>query len=187
MAHYLVLAFRARGRYVCFRLHSHRCRCGVSGRSRGFRRMRPLRGRSHRSGSLALGRRIASGSRHSRSAESAADRESHHQLLYCLVHCRVPFVLCASPFSRLHRVRASRRKFLTKFPGRGNLPLGTIAATLGCAAPGAKAGDCPTRRKKPDTRQRGGLARRSRGTAVKWRGASRSMHQVSTRTSCRAA
>ena len=94
-------------------------------------------GRSHRSGSFALGRRIASGSRHRRSArlshssacsrphglrarlrggyESAADRERHHHLLYCLVHCRVPFILRASPFSRLHRVRTSRLKFLTKF------------------------------------------------------------------------
>ena len=31
-----------------------------------------------------------------------------------LVHCRVPFILCASPFSRLHRVRTIRREFLTK-------------------------------------------------------------------------
>lgn len=31
-----------------------------------------------------------------------------------LVHCRVPFILCASPFSRLHRVRTIRRDFLTK-------------------------------------------------------------------------
>ena len=187
MAHYLVLAFRARGRYVCFRPHSRRCRCGVSSRSRGFRRMRPMRGSLHRRWRIPSGRSASFRSRHSRTAKSSADRESHHQLLYCLVHCRVPFVLCASPFSRLHRVRASRRKFLTKFPGCGNLPLGIIAATLACAAPGAKADDCPTRRKKPDTRQRGGLARRRRDTAVKWRGASRSMHQVSTRTSCRAA
>ncbi len=32
-----------------------------------------------------------------------------------LVHCRVPFILCASPFSRLHRVRTIRWNFLTKF------------------------------------------------------------------------
>ena len=62
-------------------------------------------GSPHRRGSLALGRRIASGSRHSRSAERAANRESHHHLLYCLVHCRVPFILRASPFSRLQKVR----------------------------------------------------------------------------------
>ncbi len=76
----------------------------------------PLRsGRPHRRGGFALWRRIASGCRYRRSAECAADRESHHHLLYCLVHCLVPFVFRASRFSRLHRVRASRRKFLTKF------------------------------------------------------------------------
>ena len=46
--------------------------------------------------------------------ESAAHGERHHHLLYCLVHCRVPFVIRASPFSRLHKVRIRRRKFLTK-------------------------------------------------------------------------
>ena len=71
-------------------------------------------GRPHRRGSIALGRRIASGSRHSRSVKCAADRERHHHLLYCLVHCRVPFVIRASPFSRLHRDRTIRREFLTK-------------------------------------------------------------------------
>ena len=71
-------------------------------------------GRSHRRRSLALGRRIASGCGDCRSAKSAADRESHNHLLYCLVHCRVPFVIRASPFSRLHRDRTIRRNFLTK-------------------------------------------------------------------------
>jgi hypothetical protein len=31
-----------------------------------------------------------------------------------LVHCRVPFVIRASPFSRLHKDRTIRRNFLTK-------------------------------------------------------------------------
>jgi len=31
-----------------------------------------------------------------------------------LVHCRVPFVIRASPFSRLQKDRTIRRKFLTK-------------------------------------------------------------------------
>ena len=94
--------------------------------------------RPHRRGCSALGRRIASGSsalaplgyplalyeslgphcvrrvRHSRSAKCAADCESHHQLLYGLVHCRVPFVLRASPFSCLHNVRTLRLKILAK-------------------------------------------------------------------------
>lgn len=98
-----------------------------------FRSRRP-----HRRGCSALGRRIASGSsalaplgyplalyeslgphcvrrvRHSRSAKCAADCESHHQLLYGLVHCRVPFVLRASPFSCLHNVRTLRLKILAK-------------------------------------------------------------------------
>ena len=69
----------------------------------------------HRGRSLALRRRVPLRSRHRRAAENAAHRERHQHLLYCLVHCRVPFVVRASPFSRLHRDRTIRRNFLTKF------------------------------------------------------------------------
>ena len=68
----------------------------------------------HRSRSLTLRRRVTLRSGHRRATESAAHSEHHHHLLYCLVHCRVPFVVRASPFSRLHRDRTIRRKFLTK-------------------------------------------------------------------------
>ena len=68
----------------------------------------------HRRRSLALRRRVPLRSCHRRATESAAHRERHHHLLYCLVHCRVPFVVRASPFSRLHKDRTIRRKFLTK-------------------------------------------------------------------------
>jgi len=45
----------------------------------------------HRRRCLPAFRRIALGCCHCRAAECAADRESQHHLLYCLVHCRVPF------------------------------------------------------------------------------------------------
>ena len=108
---------------------THRSRTSHSGGpSGGFRRMRRVLGRSrclcrvwllrrclHRRRSLPFRLRVSLRSRHRRSAESAADRERHHHLLYCLVHCRVPFVIRASPFSRLHKDRTIRRNFLTKF------------------------------------------------------------------------
>ena len=118
MAGDLMPGFRAHGRYVCFRLHSHRCRRCMPRGGRSFRRMRLLHGSLHRRRRFPPGRSASFRSRHRRSAESAADRECHHHLLYCLVHCRVPFILCASPFSRLHRVRTHRRKFLTNFQTR---------------------------------------------------------------------
>lgn len=78
------------------------------------------RRRSHRRGCFAAVWMVAFWRGDYRSAKYAAYCESHHQLLYCLVHCRVPFVFRASPFSRLHRVRTSRQKFLTKFPEQRN-------------------------------------------------------------------
>ena len=86
------------------------------GRGGRLCRARLLRRRLHRRGRLALGRRISLRGGERRAVKCAADRKSHHQLLYCLVvHCRVPFVIRASPFSRLHWVRTTRRRFLTKF------------------------------------------------------------------------
>ena len=68
----------------------------------------------HRRRSLALRRWVPLRSGHRRATESAAHRERHNHLLYCLVHCRVPFVIRASPFLRLHKDRTIRRNFLTK-------------------------------------------------------------------------
>ena len=68
----------------------------------------------HRRRSLALRRRVPLRSGHRRAPERAAHRERHNNLLYCLIHCRGPFVVRASPFSRLHKDRTIRRKFLTK-------------------------------------------------------------------------
>ena len=79
-----------------------------------LRRLRLLHRRLHRRRRLPLGQRASFRCSHRRSAKSAADRERHHHLLYCLVHCRVPFVFRASPFSRLHRDRRLRPNFLTK-------------------------------------------------------------------------
>ena len=117
---YLVLGFQARVRYMCFRLHSRRCSCGVPRRCRGLSRPRFPCGSLHRRRCFPLGWSVSLRCGHSRAGESAADRERHHNLLYCLVHCRVPFVIRASPFSRLHRVRTIRRNFLTKFSRRTN-------------------------------------------------------------------
>ena len=105
--------------------------------SRCFRRLRRMLGRSrrlcrvrirrvslgrwrllcrclHRRRGLPLRRRVPLRSGHRRATESAAHRERHNHLLYCLVHCRVPFVIRASPFSRLHKDRTILRNFLTK-------------------------------------------------------------------------
>ena len=59
----------------------------------------------HRSRRFAAFGCVVLRSGHCRAAKCAADRESHHQFLYCLVHCRVPFNFSASLFSRLHWVR----------------------------------------------------------------------------------
>ena len=88
--------------------------CGVRNRRVTLRLWRLLCRCLHRRRSLALRRRVPLRCSHRRAAECAADRKRHHHLLYCLVHCRVPFVVRASPFSRLHKDRTIRRKFLTK-------------------------------------------------------------------------
>ena len=91
------------------------CLCRVRIRRVSLCRWRLLCRCLHRRRSLALRRRVPLRSGHRRATESAAHRERHNHLLYCLVHCRVPFVIRASPFSRLHRDRTIHRKFLTKF------------------------------------------------------------------------
>lgn len=91
-----------------------RCLCGVRSRRVSLCRWRLLCRCLHRRRSLALRRRVPLRSGHRRATECAAHRERHNHLLYCLVHCRVPFVIRASPFSRLHKDRTIRRKFLTK-------------------------------------------------------------------------
>ncbi len=63
--------------------------------------------------SIVSGAGVSLGSRHRRRAHDAADRERQHHLLYCLVHCRVPFNFRASPFSRLHNARIFDKNFLT--------------------------------------------------------------------------
>ena len=88
--------------------------CRVRNRRVSLRRWRLLCRCLHRRRSLALRRRVPFRSGHRRAAQSAAYRERHHHLLYCLVHCRVPFVVRASPFSRLHKDRTILRNFLTK-------------------------------------------------------------------------
>ena len=88
--------------------------CGVRNRRVSLCRWRLLCRCLHRRRSLALRRRVPLRSSHRRATENAAHRERHHHLLYCLVHCRVPFVVRASPFSRLHKDRTIRRNFLTK-------------------------------------------------------------------------
>ena len=58
----------------------------------------------HRRRRFPAFRRIAFRSRHCRAAKCAADRESQHHLLYCLVHRRVPFVVSRKPILALtHR------------------------------------------------------------------------------------
>ena len=104
---------------MCFRrlrrmLARSRSLCRVRNRRVSLRRWRPLRRCLHRRRRLALRRRIPLRSGHRRATKSAAHRERHHHLLYCLVHCRVPFVIRASPFSRLQKDRTIRREFLTK-------------------------------------------------------------------------
>ena len=103
----------------CFRrlrrmLARSRSLCRVRNRRVSLRRWRLLRRCLHRRRRLALRRRIPLRSGHRRATKSAAHRERHNHLLYCLVHCRVPFVVRASPFSRLHKDRTIRRNFLTK-------------------------------------------------------------------------
>ena len=104
---------------MCFRrlrrmLGRSRSLCRVRNRRVSLRRWRFLRRCLHRRRSLALRRRVPLRSGHRRATESAAHRERHNHLLYCLVHCRVPFVIRASPFSRLQKDRTIRRNFLTK-------------------------------------------------------------------------
>ena len=96
-----------------------RCFCRVRIRRVSLCRRRLLCRCLHRRRSLALRRRVPLRSGQRRAAESAAHRERHHHLLYCLVHCRVPFVIRASPFSRLQKGRTIRRNFLTKDFGTG--------------------------------------------------------------------
>ena len=91
-----------------------RCLCHVCIRRGSLCRCRLLCRCLHRRRSLALRRRVPFRSGHRRATESAAHRERHNHLLYCLVHCRVPFVIRASPFSRLQKDRTIRREFLTK-------------------------------------------------------------------------
>lgn len=55
----------------------------------------------HRRRRFPAFRRIAFRSRHCRAAKCAADRESQHHLLYCLVHRRVPFVVSRKPILAL--------------------------------------------------------------------------------------
>ncbi len=88
--------------------------CGVRNRRMSLGRWRLLCRRLHRRRGLALRRRVPLRSSHRRATESAAHRERHNHLLYCLVHCRIPFVVRASPFSRLQKDRTIRRNFLTK-------------------------------------------------------------------------
>ena len=104
---------------MCFRrlrrmLGRSRSLCGVRNRRVSLCRWRLLCRCLHRRRSLALRRRVPLRSGHRRATECAAHRERHNHLLYCLVHCRVPFVIRASPFSRLQKDRTIRREFLTK-------------------------------------------------------------------------
>ena len=104
---------------MCFRrlrrmLGRSGCLCRVRIRRVSLCRWRLLCRCRHRRRSLALRRRVPLRSSHRRATESAAHRERHNHLLYCLVHCRVPFVVRASPFSRLQKDRTIRRNFLTK-------------------------------------------------------------------------
>ena len=101
-------------RSLCRMPGRSRSLCGVRNRRVSLRRWRLVCRCLHRRRSLALRRRVPLRSGHRRAAESAAHRKRHNNLLYCLVHCRVPFVVCASPFSRLHKDRTIRRNFLTK-------------------------------------------------------------------------
>ena len=80
--------------------------------------VRLLRRCVHRCRGIALRRRVSLRGCHRRAAECAADRERNHHLLYCLVHCRVPFIVRASPFSRLHKDRTIPPNFLTRFLSR---------------------------------------------------------------------
>ena len=64
----------------------------LSCRSGSLCRVRLLRRCFHRRWSLSSGWRISLRCRHRSSAKCAAYRQRHHHLLYCLVHCRVPFV-----------------------------------------------------------------------------------------------
>ena len=96
-----------------------RCLCHVRIRRVSLCRWRLLCRCLHRRRGLALRRRVPLRSSHRRTAECAADRKRHHHLLYCLVHCRVPFVIRASPFLCLQKDRTIRRKFLTKDFGTG--------------------------------------------------------------------
>ena len=61
-----------------------------------FRCLRP-----HGSRGLAALRRIALGSCNRRSAENSANCHGQHQLLDCLVHCRVPFFALRKPILAL--------------------------------------------------------------------------------------
>ena len=103
-------------RFRCMRrmLGRSRCLCRVRNRRVSLRCWRLLCRCLHRRRCLALRRRVPLRNGHRRAAESAAHRERHNHLLYCLVHCRIPFVVRARPFSRLHRDRTIRRNFLTK-------------------------------------------------------------------------
>ena len=91
-----------------------RCLCRVRNGRVSLFRWRLLCRCLHRRRSLALRRRVPLRSGHRRATECAAHRERHNNLLYCLVHYRVPFVVRASPFSRLHKDRTIQSNFLTK-------------------------------------------------------------------------
>ena len=109
---------RVRNRRVSLRRWRLLCRCLHRRRRLALRRRIPLRSGHRRatrlSHSSACSRPHGLRARLRGGYESAAHRKRHNHLLYCLVHCRVPFVVRASPFSRLHKDRTIRRKFLTK-------------------------------------------------------------------------
>ena len=99
MLRLIMLCWRRRSRSVAHYLMPRIVLC-VSGvvlcrllcRSRSLCRMSFLRRSLHCRRSLSSGRRISFRCRHRGSAKCAANRQRHHHLLYCLVHCRVPFV-----------------------------------------------------------------------------------------------
>ena len=92
-AHHLVPWRVAHRSGMRFRWPSCRCLCHVLGRCRSLGDASLLHRRFHCRGRPALRRRIAFRSRECRAAKRSAHGESQHHLLYCLVHCRVPFVV----------------------------------------------------------------------------------------------
>lgn len=83
---------------------SRRCFRLVLGWSMFFCRMDIPGRRFHRRRRLSSVRSIPFRSGEGRSAKRSAKRERQHHFLHRVVHCRVPFVVRASPFSRSHQV-----------------------------------------------------------------------------------